>query len=471
MTGALGSILQGALAGGGRLTDVTIGGDADGEALVARAQGLALSLQAGMMPDEPVHVRVANRPGDLADMLGVWLAGGVVVPVHASAASHTLQAVGRATGARLVVDRGKIDTIAATAPARRTLLEGAALIIFTSGTTGAPKGVVIGHTAFAGKLEVLGGLLGIKADDVVLLPLQLTFIFGIWVALLTLRSRARLLLTLKFDAAAASSLAGVTVLAAVPSLLRMIFAGPVAPAPLLRTVLTGGEALGPVLSRQIPAAWPLVTTIDLYGSTETGSCDFAHIAVGSGESSIGRPTAGIEYRIADRYEDPAAGGSSGELLIRTPFGMAGYLDNPALTEASFADGYYRTGDLAKALPDGSIALVGRLKELVSRGGNKIAPQEIDDILLSHPGVIASLTSGLPDARLGEAIHSAVVLATGHEISIGTLRDWLMARTERFKLPDSITVMEALPTGPTGKASRAELKRILLAQRDCESTAR
>jgi len=269
VTGALGSILQGALAGGGRLTDVTIGGDADGEALVARAQGLALSLQAGMMPDEPVHVRVANRPGDLADMLGVWLAGGVVVPVHASAASHTLQAVGRATGARLVVDRGKIDTIAATAPARRTLLEGAALIIFTSGTTGAPKGVVIGHTAFAGKLEVLGGLLGIKADDVVLLPLQLTFIFGIWVALLTLRSRARLLLTLKFDAAAASSLAGVTVLAAVPSLLRMIFAGPVAPAPLLRTVLTGGEALGPVLSRQIPAAWPLVTTIDLYGSTET----------------------------------------------------------------------------------------------------------------------------------------------------------------------------------------------------------
>ena len=150
-------------------------------------------------------------------------------------------------------------------------------------------------------------------------------------------------------------------------------------------------------------------------------------------------------------------------MVRTPFGMAGYLDDPALTGLAFIEGYYKTGDLAKQMPDGAVALVGRLKELVSRGGNKIAPQEIDDILSSHPAVAASLSAGLPDARLGEALHSAVVLAAGDEITPMALRSWLAERTERFKLPDTITIMDALPTGPTGKASRAELKRILVSQ--------
>ena len=461
MPGALGALLEGALIGGGRLADGASAGDVSGAALVRDAHSLAIALrQAGMTQDEPVHALVANRPTDLAAMLGIWLAGGVVVPVHAAAASRTRQLVGRATGARLVVDQGLVEFLAADPPARRKLLDGAALIVFTSGTTGAPKGVVIGHAALAGKLEVLDSLLGLKPDDVVLLPLQLTFIFGIWAAFLTLRSRARLVLTPKFDPA---SLSGSTVLAAVPSLLRTIFAGAAPPAPLLRTVLTGGEALGPVLGRQVPAAWPSATTFDLYGSTETGSCDFVHFAGNSGDGSIGRPTDGVHYRIADPLVEPATHSASGELLVRTPFGMAGYLDDPALTDAAFIDGYYRTGDLAKQMPDGSVALVGRLKELVSRGGNKIAPQEIDDILSSHPAVSASLSAGLPDARLGEALHSAVVLAAGHEITATALRSWLAERTERFKLPDTITIMDALPTGPTGKASRAELKRILVSQ--------
>jgi long-chain acyl-CoA synthetase len=410
-----------------------------------------------------VHVRVANRPGDLAAMLGVWLAGGVVVPVHAAAASNTVRSVGQATGARLVVDREAIDTTAAAAPARRPLLDGAAFILFTSGTTGKPKGVVIGHAALVGKLDVLEQLLRIKAADTVLLPLQLTFVFGIWATLLALRSGAHLLLAAKFDISAGSALGETTVLPAVPSLLRTILAGPVPPAPRLRTVLTGGEALGPVLTRQIKAAWPLAQTYDLYGSTETGSCDFACYAGNGTEGSIGRPTTGVLYRVDDVIVDPATQAPSGELLIRTPFGMAGYLDDPALTEASFTGGYYRTGDLARALPDGSITLVGRLKEIISRGGNKIAPQEIDDLLSSHPAVAASLTSGLTHARLGEAIHSAVVLAAGHEVTPEALRLWLGERTERFKLPDSITIMDALPTGPTGKASRAALKEILITQ--------
>ena len=101
-------------------------------------------------------------------------------------------------------------------------------------------------------------------------------------------------------------------------------------------------------------------------------------------------------------------GAQGELAIRTPFGMLGYLDDPALTAASFSDGYLRTGDLARLRPDGRVEIVGRLKDIIARAGNKIAPAEIDALLSSHPDVAAALCAGVPDPRLGEAIHAVVV---------------------------------------------------------------
>lgn len=462
VTAALAARLAEALAReGSRLTDVATGEDASGDSLIARATALAHSLRRlELLPHEPVHVRIGNRPEDLAAMLGVWLAEGVVVPVHVSAASHTLQNLRAATSARFVVDRGVIETIGIGPPPPREMLEGAALIIFTSGTTGVPKGVVIGHSALAGKLDVLSTMLTFRTDDVVLLPLQLTFIFGIWVALLTLCSRARLMLVQRFDHDIISAMLAndVSVLATVPSVLRTVFARSVPQTRRLRMVFTGGESLGPMLSRHLSAAWPAARIYDLYGSTETGSCDFCHIAgsVG-GADSIGGPTDHVRFRIVDARGEDMAEGLPGELLIRTPFGMTGYLDNPTLTNASFLDGYFRTGDLAKLLPDHSVALVGRLKEIVSKGGNKIAPQEIDNLLCSHPGVAASLTAGIPDSRLGEALYSAIVLKPGHAVTAETLKIWMAERIERFKIPETMRIVDALPMGPTGKASRAALK--------------
>lgn len=467
MTGVLGDLLAEFFSRGGRLTNLTSGEDAQYNALIAGAGAIARTLQShNLLPNEPVHVRIGNRPQDLASMLGIWLAGGVVVPVHVSAASHTLQGVRNATGARLMVNCDAVEAIALKPPAPRALLEGAALIIFTSGTTGIPKGVVITHSAFAGKLAVLGDLLNFRTDDVVLLPLQLTFIFGIWVAFLALRSGSRLLLVQKLDNSVLETAVanGISIFAAVPSLLRMVLAGPVSPGEQLRMVLTGGEALGPVLSDQLSASWPTAKTIDLYGSTETGACDFWHVAGSLGvEGLIGRPTENVRFRIVDLSGQDVVEGAPGELLIHTPYGMAGYLDNPDLTQSSFIGSYYQTGDLARSLPDRCVALVGRLKELISRGGNKIAPQEIDNLLSSHPSVAASLTTGLPDARLGETIHSAVVLVAGHETTPEALREWMAARIERFKLPEVFVIMNFLPTGPTGKASRAAFKEFLLSR--------
>jgi acyl-CoA synthetase (AMP-forming)/AMP-acid ligase II len=149
--------------------------------------------------------------------------------------------------------------------------------------------------------------------------------------------------------------------------------------------------------------------------------------------------------------------------------MLGYLDQPDLTKASVAGGFFKTGDLVRERADGRIELVGRSKEIISRGGNKIAPLEIDDLLASHAEVAAALSAGVPDERLGEAIHAAVVLRPGSRLTADALREWARARTERFKVPDTIHFCDALPLGSTGKAARSAVTAMALADQG-DSTA-
>ena len=132
----------------------------------------ATLLAAGMEADEPVHVQVSNQPLDIAAILGVWLAGGVAVPVHRTTPSEVSQTFARRTQARWAVDLAAVRpvdqsliAIAATAPAQRRLLRQAALVIFTSGSTGAPKGVVVAHDAFRGKIAQIDSVLRLSRDD------------------------------------------------------------------------------------------------------------------------------------------------------------------------------------------------------------------------------------------------------------------------------------------------------------------
>src|SRR5262249_26253845 len=146
-------------------------------------------------------------------------------------------------------DGARLEVLASTRPPERALLRSAALVIFTSGSTGEPKGVVIGHNAFAEKLAALDRLLGLRPGDVVLVPLQLTFIFGLWVSLLTIVKGARLVLVPKFSRdAIAQGLEDATVLAGVPSMFRTLLADGAPDAPELRMILTGGEILSPKLA-------------------------------------------------------------------------------------------------------------------------------------------------------------------------------------------------------------------------------
>lgn len=138
-------------------------------------------------------------------------------------------------------------------------------------------------------------------------------------------------------------------------------------------MLTGGEALSPSLTQAVRGGWPKAELVDLYGSTETGSCDCHRPRDVSEAGSIGMPTEGVSFRIVRDDGALAALGETGELRIRTACGMLGYLDGAELTRSALEADHFRTGDLARLRQDGHVELVGRSKEIIARGGNKIAP--------------------------------------------------------------------------------------------------
>ena len=461
MSGALAEILCDALKPASHAVASTSGKSQQAGSLLALAERVRHALaERHVAPNEPVHVSIGNRPSDLGALLGVWQAGAVAVPIHASAAASTIARVQRISDARFLLDGDRLDVIGEAPPPARALLRDAALVIFTSGSTGDPKGVVIGHRRLADKLAVLDRLLRIEANDVMLCPLQLTFIFGLWVSLLTLMKGAQLILVPKFTGEAiARGLAEATVLAGVPSMFRTLLSYPEVAAPKLRAMFSGGEVLAPALAHAMAQFSPAAIH-DLYGLTETGSCDF-HLGPADqpqGFGTIGHPTEGVTFRIAQDGAAVAAG-ETGELQIRTPFGMLGYLDNPALTEASFDDGHFKTGDLARMTAEGAVALVGRAKDIISRGGNKIAPLEIDNLLAEHPDIAAALCAGVADERLGEVVHAVIVARAGARVDATALRDWLLERTERFKVPDVFHFRDALPSGSSGKADRRAVAQL------------
>ena len=464
MSGALADLLRDALMSCRRGIESVSGEPLSSDLVLASAENVQRALVGqDVAAHEPVHVVIGNRPSDLGALLGVWQAGAVAVPIHIGAAPSTVERVRRISQARFAVDGERLDPIAEAPPPGRPQLHGAALVIFTSGSTGEPKGVVIGHQRLAGKLAVLGPLLKIHSSDIVLLPLQLTFIFGLWVSLLALSKGARLILVPKFSSEAITrGLAEASVLAAVPSMFRTLLSYPAVTAPNLRAILTGGEVLPPALARALLQFAP-ATIHDLYGLTETGSCDFclAPADQPQGLGTIGRPTDRVDFRLR-RDGRAVSPGETGELQVRTPFGMFGYLDNADLTAAAFDGDYFCTGDLARMTDGGYVELIGRAKDIISRGGNKIAPLEIDNLLAEHPGIAAALCAGVPDERLGEVVHAVVVPRSGVEIDTASLRDWLMERTERFKVPDAFYIRDELPSGASGKADRRAVTRLAAA---------
>jgi len=456
--------------------------DGDGGAMsyaaLDRAAGeIAAALRrGGIAPDEPALLRVSNRSSDIPGFLGVWRGGGVVVPVHRSAVAASFEEVLRRSGARFLIDGTEVVRLERPAPPPRPILSGAALVVFTSGTTGEPKGVVLSHEGFAGKLAAIDSVLAFTDETRTLLVLQLTFSFGQWVSLLTLMRGGTLVLHEKFDGRrvlATLGTARIDRLGVIPTMLRAmlpILRGPEGPMLLealgadgiARLFMAGGEPLPYPLGRLFREIVPRLALCDIYGLTETNTSDFIlpRDEQDRFPGTIGRPSPGVAFAIHDGEGRAMPAGQAGELVIKTPFIMKGYLDRPDLTAAAFRGEYFRTGDLAEATPEGVVRLVGRAKELILRAGNKISPIEVERAFLDHPEIAEALATGLPDPLLGEAIHLLVVPVPGASPTAQALRAWASGRLDKYKIPDAVHIGPAIPLGRTGKADRAALKVML-----------
>lgn len=427
---------------------------------------------------EPVVVMVGNGVRDMVGFLGVWKAGGVVVPVHRSTNAASIRDLIRRTRARYIVhptsENFPIPGAIGATPVLEMgqemmpedpMLKDAAWIIFTSGSTGEPKGVIHAHETWSAKLEMIGAKLGSRGPERTVLVLQPNFIFGQWVTCLTLIWGGTLIVRNRFDVASVlTDLAdGATQIAVVPTMLRRLKTkiSNDALRPFAGTILSGGEPLPADVVVWLKSVWPGVRLWDLYGTTETCACDFF---VGPSEwdraaGTIGCAGPGIGFRI-----EPG----TGELQIRSPFVMRGYHRDPERSRAAFAGGYFRTGDIARQRVDGRIELIGRLTDIINRGGIKIAPLEIERVFMEHPGIAATLVTGVPDPVRGEAVHVFVVPRAGVKFDMEGLISWAKEKLDRSKVPDHIHFGNDLPTGATGKADRVALRALIVKSATAES---
>ncbi|MGI9494072.1 MAG: class I adenylate-forming enzyme family protein [Geminicoccaceae bacterium] len=438
--------------------------------LLALARDHAAELQAiPVAPGEPVLLACSNRARDIAGFLAIWASGAVAVPVHRNAAEATLTRLRNITRARVTLnlspERSTLlpdnqVSIQGDPPPCRPMLGEAAVVVFTSGSTGHPKGVVIGHDRLAAKLTAIDQELRFDSQTKTFLVLQLTFIFGQWVSFLTLLNGGRLIMRDRFRPSVVLDDLNnheITRFAAVPTMLRALLAEQEGRPAIGGEILSGGEVLSTTVECDIRRFWPEAKLWDLYGSTEMSACDFIVRPddFPRATGTIGRPMAGIDYRL-----DP----KSQELEIRSPYGMLGYLDQPNLTAKAIRGDWFRTGDQAEERRDGLVTLTGRLNDLINRGGNKIFPSEIERMTEACPGVRSAIAAGVPDASKGEAIHLLVVPSDSAQISKNVVHAWLAERLERFKRPDQIHIDDKLPVGDTGKADRRVFRDMIQAGR-------
>lgn len=394
----------------------------------------------------------------------------------AESAGHEVEVVVVGVGAGL---EGWLARHPGVAPVRRIHPEDIALVAYTSGTTGAPKGAQLSHRAFANwfLISSLEPSESWSCDDVALMVMPNFHLAGSWVTLPVLYHGGTLAVLPAFDPdafLAAMDRYEPTVTCLVPTAIGLLLDHPGTQRrnfPSLRRLLYAGSPIGPDTLRRAIDTFDCELT-QFYGTSETyiitllrpGQHDLAEPAM---LASCGSPVPLVDVRIADESGSELPAGEVGEVLVRSPMMFSGYWNMPEATAAVVENGWYHTGDLGRRDEAGLLYLVDRLKDMIVTGGENVYSVEVERALAQHSAVAVCAVVGVPDQRWGERIVAHVVTHPGAEAGEAELISHCRTLIAGYKVPKQIHLAEALPMTSSGKIRKADLRR----QHATESTAR
>lgn len=461
--------------------------------LVDQGRRLASALLAsGIRKGDRVALLSPNRLEFFSIYLGLATIGAAIVPVNAEFAPHEIRYVLDHSEARMVIRAAALaGTVSEALDGLRSqpLLEDfdaliaraeglaphdgprlgsgqdLALLCYTSGTTATPKGVAATHGNELASAQAYAGMMAIGPEDRVLVTLPLTFSYGFHVGgYMPLLSGATIHLAPKFHprlALEAIERERPTVFLGVPTMFAMMADvarkdGRSYDVSSLRLAAASGAALNEQIVADCREGLGLLVR-PYYAMTEVRpifSFDLRQ-EVQPPDGSVGRLIAPTEVQLVDDTGKDAEEGQPGELWVRGPSFSGAYYKDPERTAAAVTDGWFRTGDLATRDADGNYFIVGRIRDQIISGGAKIAPIEVEDVLLTHPGIAAAAVVGAPDPIFGQIV-KAVIVPTDAALGAEDVLAYCHGRLAEYKVPRIVTFMDALPIAPSGKVLKSAL---------------
>lgn len=455
----------------------------------------------GIGPGDAVAVLIPNVPDFARVYYAVLSLGAIVVPVHALLKAREIEYVLQDSGARMLIcaapllkegaagavsagvdvltvmapedgDLPRLESEAAAAEPIRSYEpcrpSDTATILYTSGTTGKPKGALGTHFALVEQTSViLTSVMDFKPGDVLFGGLPLFHTFGQTVVLNAgLRAGATIVMMPRFNGEDALQLMArhnVNIFLGVPTMYVALIeaAKTVAVRPTgLRYGISGGASLPLAVMDRFRDVFG-VEIHEGYGLTETSPvAAFNHVGTQPRPGTIGTAIWGVDIEIA-RAEtvdsiELLPTGELGELVVRGHLLMKGYLNRPEATEEAIVDGWFRTGDLGTKDDDGYLTIVDRKKDMIIRNGYNVYPREVEEILLTHPEVVSAAVYGIPHDVHGQEVAAAIVLDAGATVSEKELIDFASAQLAAYKYPRVIRLLTELPLGPSGKILKRSL---------------
>ena len=471
--------------------------------MAGRATALAGGLAArGIGRDDVVALLSYNCPEYLETIFAANYLGAAVMPINWRLAAPEVGYILEHSGARaLVCDEPLVDlaeratdgmgpapvracispveadgwasladlrTGSAVPPRARVAGDDVHRLMYTSGTTGRPKGVMITHANLAWKnlahiaeLGFTGADLGLACGPlyhVGALDLTTTSLIAVGGTVIIHRSFEASAVVDELERARATTVwlapAMVNAIMALPDIERRDLSS-------VRVVVNGGEKMPIPLIERLQRTFPSAWFADAYGLTETVSGDtfLDRDSMVTKLGSVGRPCLYLELDIWDEAGTPLPAGERGEIVMRGPKIFKGYWRDPDATAAAFAGGWFHTGDVGVRDDDGYLFIVDRFKDMIVSGGENIASSEIERVLYEHDAVLEAAVVARPDERWGEVPVAFVVLHPQVETTAGALLDHCQGQLARFKVPKAITFLEALPRNPSGKVLKRELRAV------------